>query len=60
MLSERDRAVVAEMCRTGMALDVLKMSFPQFDASDVEQIYNEQHKNSADDFEEIKISCNCS
>jgi len=31
MLSERDKAVVAQMCRTGMALDVLIESFPQFD-----------------------------
>lgn len=61
MLSERDKAVVAEMCRTGMDLDVLKRSFPQFDSFDIETVYQEEHNfildgNSFD----VKISCNCS
>lgn len=60
MLSERDKAVVAEMCRTGMALEVLKRSFPQFESSDIESIFNEQNREQSDDSFDIKISCNCS
>ena len=61
MLSERDRAVVAEMCRTGMVLEVLKKSFPQFDAEDIEKIYWENHAMDKMEMEEeMKISCNCS
>lgn len=61
MLSEKDKAVVASMVRTGMSLDTLKRSFPQFDACDVESIYVEEKKMSAGELaEEIKISCNCS
>lgn len=60
MLLERDRAVVAEMCRTGMALDVLKKSFPQFDPVDVETIYHEQNNEQSEVSFDIKISCNCS
>ena len=61
MLSEKDKAVVASMVRTGMSLDTLKRSFPQFDKTDVENVYAEEKKMSADELaEEIKISCNCS
>lgn len=61
MLSEKDKAVVASMVRTGMSLDTLKKSFPQFDKADVESVYMEEKKMSADELaEEIKISCNCS
>ena len=60
VLSERDRAVVAEMCRTGMTLDVLKRSFPQFDPVDVETIYHELNNDQAEDSFNVKISCNCS
>lgn len=61
MLSEKDKAVVASMVRTGMSLDTLKRIFPQFDACDVESVYAEEKKMSADELpEEIKISCNCS
>ena len=61
MLSERDRAVVAEMCRPGMVLEVLKKSFPQFDAEDIEKIYWENHAMDKMEMEaEMKISCNCS
>ena len=38
MLSEKDKAAVASMVRTGMSLDTLKRSFPQFDKTDVESI----------------------
>lgn len=61
MLSDRDRAVVIEMCRTGMNLDVLKRSFPQFPGEDIEKLYEEtlqRAENKAN--EEINISCNCS
>ena len=44
MLSEKDKAVVASMVRTGMGLDTLKRSFPQFDACDVESIYVEEKR----------------
>lgn len=61
MLSEKDKAVVASMVRTGMSLDTLKRSFPQFDKTDVESVYAEEKKMSADELaEEIYISCNCS
>lgn len=60
MLSERDKAVVAQMCRTGMALDVLIESFPQFDKSDVEAVFNEEKESESDDFGELRISINCS
>ena len=61
MLSERDRAVVAEMCRTGMKLETLKRSFPQFAIEEVEAVYWEVNDRKIDiDTEEIKISCNCS
>ena len=61
MLSEKDKAVVASMVRTGMSLDTLKRSFPQFDKTDVESVYAEEKKMSADELaEEMKISCNCS
>lgn len=61
MLSEKDKAVVASMVRTGMSLDTLKRSFTQFDKTDVESVYAEEKKMSADELaEEIKISCNCS
>lgn len=60
MLSDRDKAVVAEMCRTGMALEVLKQSFPQFDSSEVEEVYFELSKEQIKSSFEIEISCNCS
>lgn len=61
MISEKDKAVVASMVRTGMNLDTLKRSFPQFDASDIEKIYAEENRMSQEELaEEIKISCNCS
>ena len=61
MLSEKDKAVVASMVRTGMSLDTLKKSFPQFDKADEENVYAEEKKMRVDELaEEIKISCNCS
>ena len=63
MLSEKDKAVVASMARTGMSLEVLKISFPQFDATDVEEVYKEEQRMAAledDDAGSINISCNCS
>ena len=61
MISEKDKAVVASMVRTGMSLDTLKRSFPQFEAKDIETIYADEKKMTADELaEEIKISCNCS
>ena len=61
MISEKDKAVVASMVRTGMNLDTLKRSFPKFDVKDVEKIYADEMKMTKDDSaQEIKISCNCS
>lgn len=61
MISEKDKAVVASMVRTGMSLDTLKRSFSQFEAKDIETIYADEKKMTADELaEEIKISCNCS
>ena len=61
MLSDKDRAVVIEMCRTGMSLEVLKKSFPQFDSKDIEQQYYEQQTIAQKKTEdEVTISCNCS
>ena len=61
MISEKDKAVVASMVRTGMNLDTLKRSFPQFDASDIEKIYAEENRMSQEELaEEIKSSYNCS
>ena len=60
MLSEKDKSVVAEMCRTGMSLEVLTLSFPQFDASDIETIFYELQSEEDNSDNEIRISCNCS
>lgn len=40
-MSERDRAVVDAYARTGMSLETLVMSFPQFAKEDVNDVYNE-------------------
>lgn len=61
MISEKDRAVVAAMVRTGMSSDTLKRSFPKFDAADIEDIFTEEKKRSEEDSDDaISISCNCS
>lgn len=66
MISDKDRAVVLEMCRTGMSLEVLKKCFPQFDGNDLETLYNEQKTNEQRkqvdglSIEGVSISCNCS
>ena len=60
MLSEKDKSVVYSMCQTGMALETLKISFPQFDFEDIKSVYEEYQKDSRMEPEEITISCNCS
>lgn len=63
MLSEKDKAVVASMVRTGMSLEVLKMSFPKFDAADIEAVYKEEKRMEELDAQtpvNVSISCNCS
>lgn len=60
MLSERDRLVIYSMCQTGMALDVLKINFPQFDFEDIKAVYEDYKKDNSYEPEEIRISCNCS
>lgn len=61
MISEKDKAVVASMVRTGMSLDTLKRSFPKFDEKDIESIYaEEKDMTTADLASDITISCNCS
>lgn len=61
MLSEKDKAVVASMVRTGMDLETLKSIFPKFDKRDIEEVYKEG-KNKKEEGEELHggISCNCS
>lgn len=60
MLSEKDKSIVSEMCRTGMSLDVLKKSFPQFSSEDVEAVFVEQSGNQGYEDIDITISLNCS
>lgn len=62
MLTEKDRAVVFEMCKAGMSRDVLKKSFPQFDAKDIEEVYSDFIRREEDkqEAEGISLSCNCS
>lgn len=61
MISDKDKAVIASMVRTGMSLDTLKISFPQFDAKDIENIYADEKETTVDVLaDEIKISYNCS
>lgn len=60
MLSERDKSVIYSMCQTGMNLDTLKKSFPQFDFNDIKAVYEDYKKNNSQEPEEITISCNCS
>lgn len=61
MLSEKDYAVVAEMARTGMNLDVLKKCFPKLDPADIEEVYYNENRERPVDFEEaITLKCNCS
>lgn len=60
MLSEKNRAVVYSMCQTGMALETLRISFPQFDFEDVKKVYEECKAEDRVEAEEITISCNCS
>lgn len=60
-MTEKDKSVVASMVRTGMSVEVLKKSFPQFDADEVEKIYNDEKSLENDDSpNEIRLSCNCS
>lgn len=61
MLSEKDRAVVCNFIRTGMSLETLKLSFKQFPAEDIEELYNSESGAKYDEMEGIgNISCNCS
>lgn len=60
MLSERDRAAIINMCQTGMSLDTLILSFPQFKADDIKAIYNEYINDTPIETSSITISCNCS
>ncbi len=61
MLSDKDRAVVASMVRTGMSLETLKLSFPGFETVDLVNVYEEEHSRiSEETVDEIEISCNCS
>lgn len=60
MLLEKDKSVVYSMCQTGMSLDTLKMSFPQFDYEDIKAVYEGYKADSDFEPEDITISCNCS
>jgi len=58
MLSEKDKAVVFEMSRTGMSLETLKRSFPKFPEEDIEEIYNECN-NTDVSYTNFEDSCGC-
>lgn len=60
MLLERDKSVIYSMCQTGMALETLKRSFPQFNSLYIEAVYEEYKNSGMDESEGISISCNCS
>ena len=60
MLLEKDKSVVYSMCQTGMSLETLKMSFPQFDYEDIKAVYEDYKADSDFEPEDITISCNCS
>lgn len=60
MLSERDKSVIYSMCQTGMSLDVLRISFPQFDYEDIKAVYEDYKRDNSYEPEEITISYNCS
>ena len=61
MLSEKDMAVVCNFIRTGMSLETLKLSFRQFSAEDIEELYKSESGAKYDEIEGVgNISCNCS
>ena len=61
MISEKDKSVIDAYARTGMELDTLIASFPQFDRADVEAIYHNVHDTKSDTSDyDGKISINCS
>lgn len=43
MLNERDESVVRSYARSGMCLDVLIKSFPQFTQEDITYAYKEEY-----------------
>lgn len=60
MISDRDKAVIESMCRTGMDLETLKGCFSKFSEEDVEEIYLRENQKRQNDAPDIIISCNCS
>lgn len=60
MLTEKDRAVVAQMCRTGMNLETLFKCFPKFKTEDLKAIFAEENRVHEDEPFDMNISCNCS
>ena len=44
MISERDKSVVITYVRTGMSLETLIRSFPQFDADEITKLYQEERE----------------
>ena len=60
MVSDRDKAVIESMCKTGMDLETLKGCFPKFPEEDIEAIYLKENKIGRGDAPDIIISCNCS
>lgn len=61
MLSDKDRAVVASMVRTGMSFETLKLSFPGYENADLVSVYEEEQSRISEEVsDEMKISCNCS
>lgn len=52
-MSDRDKAVVTAYCTTGMSLDTLIMSFPQFSKKDIESVYTEYRRMKSFDEDDL-------
>lgn len=60
MLSEKDRAVIGSYVGTGMNLEVLLKSFPQFQSADVKSVYEEYTRPVINYTDSAQVSMNCS
>lgn len=58
-MKEQDKRAVEGMARYGIDLDGLIAAFPKFSTVDIQEIYNEIHKNDGCN-ESITIGRNCS
>ena len=58
-MKEQDKRAVEGLARCGIDLDGLIAAFPKFSTVDIQEIYNEIHKNDTK-IGSITISRNCS